>query len=66
VNEKEPQISELFVYKEKQRGLDISQSKRLEEEKCKYKKYSTLFWFMLVLYVCSLDTIFHCRCAVLN
>jgi hypothetical protein len=35
VNEKEPQISELFVYKEKHRGLDISQSKRLEEEKCK-------------------------------
>jgi hypothetical protein len=35
VNEKEPQISELFVYKEKHRGLDISQSKRLEEEKFK-------------------------------
>jgi hypothetical protein len=57
---------QLFVYKEKHRGLRMSQSKRLEEEKCKYKEYSTLFWFILVLYVCSLNTIFHCRYAVLK
>ena len=61
LNEKEQQIlkmenkiealcSELFAYGEKH-CHDTSIHKRHVEEKCKYRKYSTLFWFMLFLYV---------------
>jgi hypothetical protein len=58
VNEEEEQIlqmentldyvcSQLSDYKEKH----ISHDKRHEEEKCKSRKYCTLFWLMLILYV---------------
>jgi hypothetical protein len=58
VNEEEEQIlqmentldyvcSQLSDYKEKH----IARGKRHEEEKCKSRKYCTLLWLMLILYV---------------
>lgn len=36
---------QLYDHKEKY----IAYDKRLEDEKCKYRKYCTLFWLMLIL-----------------
>ena len=42
---------ELSIYMEKKRADDISHRKRLALENFKYRKYCTLFWLMVVLYL---------------
>jgi hypothetical protein len=46
-NKLQSMCSELSDYKEKQ----IAHDKRLEHEKFNSRKYSTLLWFMVILYV---------------
>jgi hypothetical protein len=50
-NEIENLRSELFDYREKHMRQAISRVREFHEDKCKYRKYSKLFWFMVILYV---------------